>query len=84
MSTTLEATNLSEVSRFRVSDEVEELRSSVLQMGGLVESQLSNAIRAIVSGDSELGLKVARDDYSYMRPSRRPGPAILPSLLLNR
>jgi phosphate transport system protein len=32
-------------------------------MGGLVETQLSKAIAAIVSGDSELGLKVANDDY---------------------
>jgi len=32
-------------------------------MGGLVESQLQKAITAIVSGDSELGLKVANDDY---------------------
>ena len=32
-------------------------------MGGLVETQLSRAIAAIVSGDSELGLKVANDDY---------------------
>ena len=32
-------------------------------MGGLVESQLSLAISAIVSGDSELGLQVAEDDY---------------------
>ena len=32
-------------------------------MGGLVESQLSQAIVAMVRGDSELGLQVARDDY---------------------
>ena len=32
-------------------------------MGGLVESQLQKAITAIVTGDSELGLKVANDDY---------------------
>ena len=32
-------------------------------MGGLVETQLSKAIAAIVEGDSELGLKVAHDDY---------------------
>ena len=32
-------------------------------MGGLVESQLSQSIAAIVSGDSELGLQVAKDDY---------------------
>ena len=46
-----------------MSKDVEELRSSVLKMGGLVEAQLSRAITAIVSGDSELGLTVANDDY---------------------
>jgi phosphate transport system protein len=34
-----------------------------MTMGGLVETQLSKAISAIVGGDSELGLKVASDDY---------------------
>ncbi len=47
----------------RFNDDLEDLRNSVLKMGGLVESQLSKAISAIVSGDSELGLKVANDDY---------------------
>ena len=47
----------------RFNKDIEDLRNSVLAMGGLVESQLSQAIAAIVSGDSELGLQVARDDY---------------------
>lgn len=47
----------------RFNEDIEDLRNSVLAMGGLVESQLSKAIVAIVSGDSELGLKVAHDDY---------------------
>ncbi len=45
------------------NQDIEELRNQVLAMGGLVESQLSKAIAALVSGDSELGLKVANDDY---------------------
>ncbi len=45
------------------NQDIEELRNKVLAMGGLVESQLSKAIAALVSGDSELGLKVANDDY---------------------
>ena len=47
----------------RFNKDLEGLRSSVLTMGGLVETQLSKAIASIVSGDSELGLKVASDDY---------------------
>ncbi len=47
----------------RFNRDLEDLRNSVLTMGGLVEAQLSRAIAAIVSGDSELGLKVANDDY---------------------
>lgn len=39
----------------------------VMTMGGLVETQLASAITAIVTGDSELGLKVARDDYKVNR-----------------
>ena len=47
----------------RYNQDLEDLRSSVLTMGGLVETQLASAISAIVTGDSELGLKVANDDY---------------------
>jgi phosphate transport system protein len=47
----------------RFNKDIEDLRNSVLSMGGLVESQLTRAISAIVSGDSELGLQVAKDDY---------------------
>ena len=47
----------------RFNKDIEDLRNAVLNMGGLVEAQLSRAIAAIVSGDSELGLKVAHDDY---------------------
>lgn len=47
----------------RFNQDIEELRNGVLAMGGLVESQLSKAIAAIVTGDSELGLQVANDDY---------------------
>ncbi len=43
--------------------DIEDLRSKVLSMSGIVEAQLSRSIEAIVSGDSQLGLKVANDDY---------------------
>ena len=47
----------------RFNKDIEDMKSKVLTMGGLVESQLQKAITAIVSGDSELGLKVANNDY---------------------
>jgi len=51
----------------RFNRDLEDLRNMVLSMGGLVETQLSRAISAIVSGDSELGLQVASDDYKVNR-----------------
>ena len=59
----MQASDLTDHISRRFNKDIEELRNSVLTMGGLVESQLSRAIDAIVSGDSELGLQVARDDY---------------------
>jgi len=47
----------------RFNKDIEDLRNNVLAMGGVVEAQLSRAIMAIVTGDSELGLQVAEDDY---------------------
>lgn len=59
----MEASDLNDHISRRYNKDIEDLRSSVLAMGGLVEFQLSQAIAAIVSGDSELGLQVAKDDY---------------------
>ena len=59
----MEASDLNEHISRRFNQDIEDLRSNVLAMGGLVESQLSQSIAAIVSGDSELGLQVAKDDY---------------------
>ena len=59
----MEASDITDHISRRFNKDLEDLRSSVLTMGGLVEQQLSKAIAAIVSGDSELGLKVAKDDY---------------------
>ncbi len=47
----------------RFNKDLDNLRNSVLAMGGLVETQLADAISSVVSGDSELGLRVAKDDY---------------------
>ena len=59
----MEASDITDHISRRFNKDLEALRNSVLTMGGMVEQQLSAAILAIVSGDSELGLKVARDDY---------------------
>jgi len=59
----MEASKFSDHISRRFNKDIEDLRNTVLGMGGLVETQLSRAITAIVSGDSELGLQVAKDDY---------------------
>jgi phosphate transport system protein len=59
----MEASKFTDHISRRFNKDIEDLRNTVLSMGGLVETQLSRAIAAIVSGDSELGLQVARDDY---------------------
>ncbi|MDH5184293.1 MAG: phosphate signaling complex protein PhoU [Gammaproteobacteria bacterium] len=43
--------------------ELEEIRSKVLTMGGLVEQQTLDAVRALVEGDSELGETAILNDY---------------------
>jgi phosphate transport system protein len=45
------------------NDDLEKLRNSVLAMGGLVEQQFNRAIESLSNADSELGLRVAHDDY---------------------
>jgi len=59
----MQASDLTDHISRRFNEDIEELRNSVLAMGGLVESQLTLAISALVRGDSELGLQVAKDDY---------------------
>jgi phosphate transport system protein len=51
----------------RFNEDLEKVRSAVLNMGGLVEAQFDNAIKALADGDSELGLQVAQDDYKINR-----------------
>ena len=46
--------------RFNV--ELEEIRSRVLAMGGMVETQIRNAITALVDGDTELAEEVIKND----------------------
>jgi phosphate transport system protein len=47
----------------RYNAELEELRSSVLTMGGLVEHQCRHALEALVSGDEKMARSVAKSDY---------------------
>jgi phosphate transport system protein len=47
----------------RYNEDLEGVRSAVLQMGGLVEQQLQNGVRAIVNGDARLGEEVAHLDH---------------------
>ena len=56
----MQASDLTDHISRRFNKDLEDLRNMVLSMGGLVETQLSRAIAAIVS---ELGLQVANDDY---------------------
>ena len=47
----------------RFNADLEGVRSSVLQMGGLVEQQLLNGIKALYAGDGRLGEEVVRLDH---------------------
>jgi len=44
------------------NEELESLRQMVMNMGGLAEEMISDATRALVEGDSELGQKVVEAD----------------------
>jgi len=59
----MQTTDLTDHISKRFNKDLDGVRNKVLAMGGLVEAQLSDAIEAVVSGDSELGLRVANDDY---------------------
>lgn len=49
------------------NEELETLRSNVLEMGGLVEEQLRRAMKALLKGDSDLGEQVVEDDFRVNR-----------------
>ncbi len=46
----------------RYNEDLERVRTNVLKMGGFVEEQLSQAINALIQGDSRSGELVARGD----------------------
>jgi phosphate transport system protein len=45
------------------NEELETIRSQVLTMGGLVEQQISNAVTALVEGDTQLAETVIQNDH---------------------
>lgn len=45
------------------NEELEEIRSHVMTMGGIVEQQIADAINALVEGDSDLGEHVISEDH---------------------
>lgn len=47
----------------RFNEDLERVRTKVLQMGGFVEEQLTRAVTALVEGDSQLGEEVASADH---------------------
>jgi len=46
----------------RFNEELEDVRSKVLQMGGVVEAQLTNALRVLVDEETALAKQVKNDD----------------------
>ncbi len=47
----------------KFNQELEEVRSQVLRMGGLVEEQVTEAVQAMVDGNVEQARKVVENDY---------------------
>lgn len=47
----------------RFNEDLEGVRNRVLQMGGFVEQQLTQAVAALIDADSRLGEEVARGDH---------------------
>jgi len=47
----------------RFNEELEDVRHRVLAMGGLVEQQLTDALQAMVTGDSRLADEVIKNDH---------------------
>ena len=58
----MESPHLDQSISQQLEQELEGIRSKVLQMGGVVEGQLGKAIKALVSGDQELAKSVVRND----------------------
>ena len=51
----------------RFDQELEDIRNQVLSMGGLVETQVNNGIRALVESDSQIAESVVNNDHKVNR-----------------
>ena len=51
----------------KYDEALEDVRTSVLEMGGVVEEQISRSLAALAAFDSEIGERVVRDDYKINR-----------------
>jgi phosphate transport system protein len=59
----MDATSLGPHISRRFNEDLEKLRTHVLQMGGLVEKQMSDAVVALVEGNGGLADEVTRSDH---------------------
>jgi phosphate transport system protein len=59
----MEKSDISHHISSRFNDDLERIRTQVLQMGGVVEDQLKRAVEALIEGDSRAGEEVARNDH---------------------
>jgi phosphate transport system protein len=59
----METADISHHTSRRFNEDLEQVRSKVLSMGGLVEEQLRRGMTALVEGDSNLGQTVASEDH---------------------
>ncbi len=59
----MDTTQLTQHISRQFNAELEEVRTHILTMGGLVEQQIGDALRALRTGDGELAERVVRDDY---------------------
>ena len=59
----MDSSNLGQHISRRFDEDLERVRSRVLQMGGFVEQQLQSAITALVEADSLLGERIAHEDH---------------------
>jgi phosphate transport system protein len=61
--TRMETANLAHHTSSRYNEDLERLRNSVLQMGGVVEQQLADAVTALLNGDSRIAEQAAHRDH---------------------